>query len=83
MGPKIVLICYISSDSNEYIFIFLVSKLILTDMGGAKARKKDITKKLKKGATELSASKDKAADFLVCLCHITICKASQCSRKKH
>ncbi|KAF3678099.1 putative agmatine coumaroyltransferase-2-like [Capsicum annuum] len=31
---------------------------------GAKGRKKSITKKLKKGASEFSASKDKAADFL-------------------
>lgn len=49
--------------SNE--FCFVSTKIILTEMG-AKGRKKSITKKLKKGASEFSASKDKAADFLVC-----------------
>lgn len=55
----------------------------MTEMG-AKGRKKSITKKLKKGANEfsaLSASKDKAADFLVCLWHIKVSEALQCSRR--
>lgn len=72
--------CHTSCVSNE--FSFVSTKIVLTEMG-AKGRKKSITKKLKKGANEFSASsvsKDKAADFLVCFWYIKVSKAPQCSR---